>query len=93
MIKEPFETFIHRPFGSLIKEPFGSLTEGKLTFLTEEKIIFKANAKVKTMKTYILNLERKPVFYSVEDSSTNIKPLIRDNKTLFLLNQIYCQKL
>ena len=39
------------------------LDQGKITFMTAEKIvnliILKANARVETMKTYILSLEQK----------------------------------
>ena len=82
---------------------------GKLTFLTAEKIIglviLEANVNVETIKAYILNLEQKinhlsflgqtkSTLHSVENLNTNIKRLIRDNnKSLFILNQNYSQKL
>ena len=82
---------------------------GKFTFLTAEKIIglviLEANVNVETIKAYILNLEQKIIhlsflgqtkstLHSVEDLNTNIKRLIRDNnKSLFILNQNYSQKL
>ena len=86
------------------------LYHGKLTILTVEKIIgliiLKRNANIETIKTYILYLEQKlssvvfflwymeSILYSVEDLSTNIKPLMHENdKGLFKLNQICSQKL
>ena len=65
----------------------------------------KADANFETIKTDFLNLEQKISSFtfswwiksmscSVEDLSTNIEPFMRDsNKNLFILNQIYSQKL
>ena len=75
---------------------------GKLTFLTAEKIIGLIilkplrhfESRTENLFTCLILWYIKSILYSVEDLSTNIKPLMRDsNKNLFILNQIYSQKL
>ena len=81
---------------SLIVEIF--IDCGILTFLTAEKliglIILKPLTLILILKQKISLQDIKSILYSAENLSTNIQPLMGDNNTsLFILNQIYSQKL
>ena len=74
----------------------------KLTFFVAKN---NRSNNFETLSTNIFNIEQKlrslpflrkikSTLYSVDYLSTNIKPLIRgNNKSLFILNQIYSEKL